>query len=213
MAKTESADTAYQHLKKTDPEVLLSHDISIWMDEYDDIFSDFDSRLYPERNISDDFLYELKRICLENAGLVRTLKLLVPEGKRNLENEQIISKRLHAEFKKQYTASYESAKSARRRGALFIVFAACLMTGASSLASLRSNNFFLHVLLVILEPAGWFLMWTGFDHLLSTTGNRMPDLEFYKKMYKSKLVFISIESNPAAPAKTQTGTGPLSPQI
>ena len=201
MTKTTTTESVLASFNKNDAEVILSHDISIWIDQYDDIFSDFDPRHYRERNISDDFLYELKRICQENAGLVKTLKLLVPENIRNLQDEAIISRRLHEEFKKQYNAAFLDARAARRRGLIFILFAACLMTGASALASLKSSFFLLRAVLVILEPGGWFLMWTGFDQLISTTKKRLPDLEFFRKMYKSKLSFVSIESKPGSPAK------------
>ena len=180
--------------ERKDAGFLLAHDISIWVDEYDDIFSDFDSRSYPERNISDDFLYELKRISQENAGFVRTLKLLVPEKIRDQKVEEIIIKRLHAHFRKHYDALYGNTKSGRRRGWFLIFIAACVMNGAGYISSIKANNFLLHFAVVILEPAGWFWMWRGFDHLVNASRKRLPDLEFYTKMNKSKPVFVSIEN-------------------
>lgn len=38
-----------------------NYSISLWIDSYDDIFSDFDPRHFSLRNISDDFLYEVKK--------------------------------------------------------------------------------------------------------------------------------------------------------
>ena len=37
-------------------------DISLWLDDYDDLFSDFDSRNYLKRRVSEDFLEELKSV-------------------------------------------------------------------------------------------------------------------------------------------------------
>jgi hypothetical protein len=36
-------------------------EISIWLDSYNDIFSDFDSRPFSERTVSDDFLSEVRK--------------------------------------------------------------------------------------------------------------------------------------------------------
>lgn len=35
-------------------------ELELWLDSYDDIYSDFDSRHYLERRISEDFLHELR---------------------------------------------------------------------------------------------------------------------------------------------------------
>jgi hypothetical protein len=35
-------------------------EISLWLDNYDDIYSDFDSRHFLKRRISEDFLHELR---------------------------------------------------------------------------------------------------------------------------------------------------------
>lgn len=42
-------------------------EISIWVDTYDDVFSDFDSRPYDNRELSDDFLTEVRKMVRSNA--------------------------------------------------------------------------------------------------------------------------------------------------
>src|SRR4051812_5168600 len=85
--------------KNIDPDHFNYRDISIWIDNYDDVFSDFDPRPYSERNVSVDFLYEVKRVCHESNFHINELKLLVPERIRDKEKESIIVKRLHLHFK------------------------------------------------------------------------------------------------------------------
>ena len=75
-----------------------NYSISLWIDFYDDIFSDFDPRHFSLRNISDDFLYEVKKVCGENDFIIKEFKLLIPENERNLKTESIIIKRLHNYF-------------------------------------------------------------------------------------------------------------------
>lgn len=50
--------------KKT-KRLIPSQNISIWLDTYDDIFSDFDYRQFSEKALSDDFLTELQKMYRE----------------------------------------------------------------------------------------------------------------------------------------------------
>ena len=58
----ETKESSKAELEKLiEKKVLLSKsELSIWLDSYDDIYSDFDSRQYLKRRVSEDFLYELK---------------------------------------------------------------------------------------------------------------------------------------------------------
>lgn len=166
--------------------------ISIWVDNYDDIFSDFDPRDFSERNISDDFLTEVKKVSRESDFHVEELRLLIPEKMRNSESENIIIKRLHAHFRRNYIFYDAQKRSQNRKGILFSIVGMILMLIASYISSLKSDNFFMHSLLIILEPAGWFLVWTGLDQLLYYSREKNTELDFLKKLSKSKIVFISI---------------------
>src|SRR5688500_17884914 len=78
------------------------HEIHIWIDDYNDIFSDFDPRDYSERNISDDFLREVKKVAAESEYDVKTLHLLIDEKLRDEKTEGIIVERIHEEFAASY---------------------------------------------------------------------------------------------------------------
>lgn len=166
--------------------------ISIWVDNYDDIFSDFDPRDFSERNISDDFLSEVKKVSRESDYQVGELKLLIPEKERKNENETIIIKRLHTHFRKNFSLFSYQLRSQNKKGILLAVTGMAMMIAASYISSLRTDNFLMHSLLVMLEPAGWFLVWTGLDQLLNFSREKKPELDFYNKLSKSKIVFISI---------------------
>jgi hypothetical protein len=167
-------------------------DISIWIDIYDDIFSDFDPRNFSERNISDDFLYEVKRVSLESNFHIGELKLLIPEKNRNAETENTITKRLHSHFKKSYTVFQGKMKSNRKKGLLLSLIGMVMMVGANYVSSLRSESFLMHSLLVLLEPAGWFMVWVGLENLFGTSRELKPEFDFYNKLSKSKIEFVSI---------------------
>ena len=46
-------------------ELLEKTQISLWLDDYADIFSDFDPRPFSQRALSDDFLNEAKKVVRE----------------------------------------------------------------------------------------------------------------------------------------------------
>ena len=175
-----------------DKKKYLFRDISIWLDSYDDIFSDFDPRPFSERNISDDFLYELKKVCKENKSPINKLKLLIPEKLRNVENENLIIKRLHTHLKKNYNDFTELLKIQKRNGFLFVLSGILIMISASYISLSKSENFLMHTVLVILEPAGWFILWTGLDDLKKSMRTQKSELDLFIKMAKSNIVFVSI---------------------
>ena len=170
-----------------------SRDISLWIDEYDDIFSDFDPRSYAERNISDDFIYELKRLCRESEFHIKELRLQVPEKLRNEKEESVIVKSLQQFFKKNLLLFSQRLKKEKRKGIVLILIAVLSMLIGSYLLTIRSSNFLVHTILVIFEAAGWFLLWSGFDSIISGNKKELPEWEFFNKLSKSTIRFVSIK--------------------
>src|SRR5438067_625337 len=85
---------------QTEKEELLSKsELSIWLDNYDDIFSDFDSRPLSDRALSDDFINEARKMAKEKSSGKIELKLLMPEKQRQPEVETVIIKSLHSRFR------------------------------------------------------------------------------------------------------------------
>src|SRR5260221_3949170 len=73
-------------------------EICIWIDKYDDVFSDFDSRPFTDRALSDDFLREVHKITSEKASGDIRLKFHLFDAQRNSESEAIISRNLNHYF-------------------------------------------------------------------------------------------------------------------
>ena len=168
---------------------LRQGNISLILDTYDDIFSDFDPRHYSERALSDDFLYECKKAVRERTesevGL--ELRLLIPRKKHNSVTEQVIKKRLHAHFKKHFAKRLKERKETRKWGLFWCLIGSALIYSATLLH--QFEGMFFDFLLVILEPAGWFTMWIAFDMLFSAQKEKEPDFLFYKAMANVKLSF------------------------
>lgn len=165
--------------------------ISIWLDHYEDIFSDFDPRPLSERALSDDFLKEAKKVSKEKSGIALELKLLIPDKARNNEHEKIVHTHLQDYFREKHVALSSEMKGIRHKGIRFTLFGLLMMLTAGYISSLQSPLFAMHALFVIVEPAGWFLMWTGLDHIVYLSNQKKSDLEFYTRMANGTVTFHS----------------------
>lgn len=177
---------------KNSKEAEPGRDISLWLDGYDDLFSDFDPRPYSARNISDDFLQEVEKVTQENDFLIKELRLLLPEKLRNTETENIIVRRLHTQFIKSQRHFVKKKKAERRKNALFMFIGFILMFAASFVSSLKPDTIFMHALLVLFEPAGWFFVWLGLENVFNSSRKEKAEIDFYNKMVKSRIVFLNI---------------------
>lgn len=172
-------------LKQT---LLSKAQISILLNGYEDIFSSFDPRPYTHRALSDDFLIESKKATMDKQGALE-LSFLIPKAKRNFEHELVIKKRLRDHFGKHAVMISNEISRIKRRGILMAFLGVIFILIASFLYSKSSESWFIHFLIVILEPAGWFTAWTGLDEIYYTTRQKKPDLEFYQKMTKVDITF------------------------
>jgi len=163
--------------------------ISLILDSYDDIFSDFDPRAYSERALSDDFLTECKKAARDKEDRLE-LRFLAPKNKRNYREEIQIKKRLKEHFQRHCKQLEREINEIRWKGIGWFILGAVLMLIGTFLYTYRDTNFFYNLAIIIVEPAGWFTFWEGLNMIFFTTKEKMPDYNFYKKMSKSEIVFL-----------------------
>ena len=182
-------ETLTEEEKKT---LLGMSEISLWLDTYDDIFSDFDPRPYPQRTLSDDFLYEAKRAVKSRESGVIELKLLVPADKRNDKDEALIKKRLKEHFAHRKEAAGKEIRGTLKQGGSFIFSGVILMLAVSFLHFKNiSPSVALSFFITLFEPASWFLFWEGMLLTIFETKRKKPDYDFYRKMEGCRVSFIS----------------------
>jgi hypothetical protein len=172
-------------------ELLSKSELSIWLDEYDDIFSDFDSRPIVERSLSDDFLLEVRKMVREKPTGNVSLKLLIPADKREKDMEVVAVKNLHTYFRHAALAIQKEMIKTRRKGILLAVLGFLLMIVTAYVVSISNRNFFFNALQIVLEPSGWFMVWTGMDNIFYNTRRRKPNLEFNTKMAHAEITFVT----------------------
>jgi hypothetical protein len=178
---------------KEDEEGCASHEnISLKLANYNDIFSSFDPRPYSERSLSVDFLGEAKRASIDKPSGEIELRLLLSKNMRNSIKEDIIKKRLRTHFERHAKKIREQHNKIIRNGSIFTICGIVIMLLATFILFQETGKSLLTNFLVILfEPAGWFLFWEGLDMVIFESKKTTPDLEFYEKMAKSDINFFS----------------------
>src|SRR3989338_1417499 len=101
-AKKESGDKLYSKINigEETQKILQMSEISLWLDNYDDIFSDFDPRPYSLRSLSDDFLFEAKKASRDKDANRLELRFLISQEHRDSKVEATVKKRLRDHFSK-----------------------------------------------------------------------------------------------------------------
>lgn len=180
--------------KETEKENSMRQgNISLILEGYNDLFSDFDPRSYSERALSDDFLVECKRAVRDRQFSEQgfELRLLIPKAKRNLNDEAKIKKRLKMHFYKHYKEKLEDIKKIKREGWAWFFLGVLFMLFATFIYQYINTGFFFNLLFIISEPAGWFSFWSGLDKVFIYSRDKKPDLDFYHKMASVEVDFIS----------------------
>ena len=167
-------------------EAKETQEISFKLEQYDDIFSDFDMRPYSKRALSVDFLDEIKRAANDKTPDGLELNLHLPEKDRNLSHEATIKDRLAEHFKKHYHLLLKEKHGVLRLGWSMVVLGIIAMVVATFVVFQDpSQNLMLSFLVVFLEPAAWFLLWEGMDQIIFSSKKINTELYFYRKMFNS----------------------------
>lgn len=170
--------------------------ITIWLDGYDDIFSDFDRRSYTQRALSDDFLAEINKASIDKTPENLELYFMVLHEKRNLKLELSIKKRLRKHFKKHFHILNTDKRETIKSGLTYAFIGVLIMFIATGIMFRYEDAkiFMVSLLIVILEPAGWFLFWEGLNKAIFETKRKEPDYDFYKKMANCNIRFASFQN-------------------
>jgi hypothetical protein len=173
-------------------ELMKSSQISLWLEDYEDIFSDFDSRPYSERALSGDFLHEAKNASRDKPSGGLELRFLIPKNKRDQRKEMLIRSRLLDHFGKHHRRLHKESRKVVSHGIIFMIAGVTFMLLASILMPMQSgSNVLSNFLFVLLQPGGWFFLWEGLKFILFESKRESHDLSFYDKMTRCSIIFLS----------------------
>lgn len=172
--------------------LLQKAEISLVLDTYDDIFSDFDPRSFSERALSVDFLDETERASKDKKLGAIEMNFLIPANLREKGKEETIKTRLKSHFRKHLQMVEQERKGILTKGFVFVFFGVLFMIAATFvLYKFHNSTFSETFFVVLLEPAGWFLFWEGLDLLVFESKKLVPKMDFYKKMSKCSISFFT----------------------
>lgn len=165
--------------------------INIKLKSYEDIFSDFDSRPYLVKSLSTDFLSEIKLASLDKTNRIN-MEIAIPSSKRNKLHEKNIKKRLKNHFNKHLILLKKEKRIILLKGIIFSIIGIIAMSIAIFMSpKYGDDTFFKNFLTIFLEPGGLFLFWSGLDLIIFLSNENKKDLDFYKKMSKCSIDFLS----------------------
>src|SRR3989338_445197 len=190
----EHFESAQSNLNKEElekHELLAKSEISLWLDSYDYIFSDFDPRPYNQRALSDDFLLEVNKASREIKPGVFELRFLIPTNSKSHEHEALIKKRLRDHFKKHAVSLELEIKKEKNKGILLAAAGFAMLLLVTYLSLFADHLVAFKFLRVILEPAGWFSCWFGLDIIFYASRDKKESFEFYSRMTRAEILFSS----------------------
>lgn len=186
--KEQGANCSYTEKDK----LLRMTEIGLWIDTYQDLFSDFDPRPYKNKALSSDFLEEAKRASRDKDHEDIKLVLLIKKENRNVKDENIIIRRMKDHFKKHFSILKKERMNIIKQGVLFTIIGITLMLAASYiLFKFQDKTFWTYFFIVMLEPAGWFLFWEGLHQVIFESKIKDPDYIFYEKMSRCNVSFMN----------------------
>lgn len=189
--ETSQKEASKEAAEKEKEEFMQQGNISLIIDSYDDIFSDFDPRPFNERTLSDDFLVECKKAVRDRKEpeFGFELRILTPNNIRSINDELKIRKRIKNYFQKRLNEKEKETYGLRNEGIIWFIFGVIFILIATYIGTF--NQFIFRFLFVIFEPAGWFTIWSGLDKIFIETKEKKPEIEFYRKMNNLQIIFTS----------------------
>lgn len=176
-------------------------DISIWLDKYEDLFSQYDSSELKARTLSDNFLEEMRKMVRKVPASGIELKFNLMQSAPDAQNEALIGDNIHDYFTCHAKAAQQEKADIIRSGMVRIVAGFALITCLLMVRNKWSAVLALHGLEMMLDPLGWFLIWTGLEMVFVQAKKEQPAIDFNLKMATAKLTFITF----GIPAEYNTG--------
>ncbi len=184
--------------KGTQQRIKDIKEISLAIDTWDDIFSDFDPRALNVRALSEDFIAELKKRYRETRKGTFLVTIYAPISLKNAESEKAVIQRLKKHFKHKSMQRQKELSRIRKRGIVFVLMGICF------LGFLTISTYFqlfkeitIEILGIIFMPLGWFGIWEGFSKIIDTSPMLIQDEVLFNKLSKANYQFKHIEEDTA----------------
>ncbi len=165
-------------------------EISIILDVWDDIFSDFDPRPLDERALSEDFITELKKRYRETAKGSLLISFSAPKALKDEKSEQMVVQRLKQYFKYRALQVGREIYNMRKKGVIFILVGVCFLSSITLMAYFSIiSTLIIKILEILLVPLGWFGIWEGFSKIVNASPTFSQEETLFRKLSTAKYQF------------------------
>ncbi len=169
-------------------------EISVAIDRWEDIFSDFDPSPLNKRTLSEDFIHELKKRYRETKRGSFMITIYTPQSLKDDEKEKIVIQRLKQYFRFVSLQAKKQLASIRIRGFIFVVFGTFSL---GLLVFLTYSKIFselaIELIGIALMPLGWFGIWEGFSKIVDTSPMLRQDEDLFIKLSKAGYSFKHVK--------------------
>lgn len=181
------ADAQARDERKQKPEEKMVE--TVYLDTYDDIFSDFDYGPHESRRVSEDFLVELEeRLKYVRFGRLEVL-LIVPDAERKREVEAMTKKRIRSVFSFKLRAAEAEIAASRRTGIYRCAIGFSILALEWLLLTASEPGSFLNLLSLLIAPAGWYGAFSGIERFFDPPKSLVEKKRVYSIMAESAIVF------------------------
>ncbi|MFH1520362.1 MAG: hypothetical protein ABID61_01830 [Candidatus Micrarchaeota archaeon] len=160
----------------------------IALDNYDDIFSDFDPSPYGTRLLSEDFLRELSRRYSQKKKGEFIVNFTIPANERSEKTESLIKKRFKDYFKQELKNLEKIQKDKRFDGMIRILVGILLSALLITVPELDTTP-----ILTIFSVLLWYVLWSGFELIFDASREFKRKLVFTENFMKAKYNFVTEE--------------------
>ena len=176
--------------KKEEEHIQDIQDLSVAIDTWDDIFSDFDPGPIEKRVLSEDFLTEIKKRFREPRRGQVTVAFLAPAALKDEEFERKVIRRLKQYFKFRSLSVLKEINDLRRRGFYFVLIGICSLATLTFLTYYKTaEQLTLELIAIILMPLGWFGIWEGFSRIIEPSPYMKKDHGVFSRLAKASIKF------------------------
>ena len=165
-------------------------EISIILDVWDDIFSDFDPRPLDERALSQDFIDELKKRYRETSKGDLLISFFAPKSLKDDQSEKMVIHRLRRYFRERAAQKRREILRLRTRGAVFVLCGIAFLSAITVAAHFAVvSEFALQLLEIVFVPLGWFGIWEGFSQIVNVSPAYSQGETLYRKLAEAQYHF------------------------
>jgi hypothetical protein len=174
-----------------DPEKMKGKNvIPRWIDDYDEIFADFDSSDYSKRQVSKELESYLKDSIKDGDNRPIAIRFQIAGEHWDISIEETVKHRLREHFENEEKRIGEELRNTKKIGWMSLGAGMLLLAGYKAIERYAPDAYFSQVLAEYTYVAGLVLgFWGAEQKLLVETPRKIKEMSQYTRMKKAEIFF------------------------